>query len=225
MSRRAKNRQSIEALLRGQSPQDNYKQAYDLALVQARKVRPDQLGGLGVISESISRLTIPVLAGVFHIDLDAGKVTDQMGQEVSVYWAVLALHYLLGRPGPESIERYISFMEVPYARGYAKPYQGRVIQRFLHGAGRDGTTFSSAAQALAAQPIDSGDIAYEFAVFPRAHLRIIWYRGDDEIPPGASFVYAQDIVDIFCVEDIVVMSGELVAGLEVKCPPSSRRST
>ncbi len=224
MSDNPKPRQSIKAILRGQSPQDNYRQAYDLAISQAAKVPPDQLAELGVISESAHRLTIPVLADIFHIDLNAGKVTDQTGCDLSVSWAVLALHYLQGRPRHESIEPYISFMQVPDARGYAKPYQGRVIQRFLHGVGRDSTTFSSAAQALAAQPIDSGDIAYEFTVFPRAHLRIIWYRGDDEISPGASFVYAQDIVGIFCVEDIVVMSGELVAALETKSPPSSRKS-
>lgn len=216
MSDKPKTRQSIEAVLSGQSPQDNYKQAYELAMAQAGRVPPDQLALLGVISESASRLILPVLAGAFHIDLDAGKLTDQIGQDVSVYWAVLALHYLQGRLAPESIEPYISFMDVPDARGYAKPYQGRVIQRFLHTLGRDGTTFTSAAQALAAQPIDAGDIAYEFAVFPRAHLRIIWYRGDDEIPPGVSFVYAQNIVDIFCVEDIVVMSGLLVGALSSK---------
>ena len=207
------NRELIEAVLRGESPQSCYQQAFELALADARKVPPDDLARLAVVCESPDRFIIPVLAGVFHVDLAAGKVKDRSGQDIPVFWAVLALHYLLGKPAAEPSDRYISFMEVPYARGYAKPYQGRIIQRFLHTVGRDESAFSSAAQALAGEPIRMGDLAYEFAVFPRGHMQIIRYRGDDEIAPGVSFLYDQDIVDIFCVEDIVVMSGELIGAL------------
>ena len=206
-------RELIEAVLRGESPQSCYKQAFELALADARKVSPSDLAQLGVVCESPHRLIIPVLADAFHVDLSAGKVTDHSGQDISVFWAVLALHYLLGKPAAEPVDSYVSFMEVQHARGYAKPYQGRIIQRFLHTVGRDEAVFTAAAKALAGKPIDTGDLAYEFAVFPRAHMRIIRYRGDDEIAPGVSFLYDKDIVDIFCVEDIVVMSGELIGAL------------
>ncbi|NIA06302.1 MAG: DUF3786 domain-containing protein [Actinobacteria bacterium] len=213
MARQNNTRELIEAVLRGESPQSCYQQAFELALANARKVCPSDLARLGVVCESPDGLIIPVLADAFHVDLAASKVTDPSGQDVHVYWAVLALHYLLGKPAVEPLDRYVSFMEVPHARGYAKPYQSRVIQRFLHTVGRAESAFSSAARALAAEPIRMGDLAYEFAVFPRAHMRIIRYRGDDEIAPGVSVLYDQDIVDIFCVEDIVVMSGELIGAL------------
>jgi len=213
MARQNNTRELIEAVLRGESPQSCYQQAFELALADARQVCPEDLTRLGVVCESPNRLVISVLAGAFHVDLAAGKVTDHSGQDISVFWTVLALHYLLGKPAAEPPDRYVSFMEVPHARGYAKPYQGRIIQRFLHTVGRDESAFSSAAQALAGMPINIGDLAYEFAVFPRGHMRIIRYHGDDEIAPGVSFLYDQDIVDIFCVEDIVVMSGELIGAL------------
>jgi hypothetical protein len=213
MARQSNTRELIEAVLRGESPQSCYQQAFTLALADARKVCPEDLTRLGVVCESPSKFSIPVLAGAFHVDLAAGKVTDHSDQDISVFWTVLALHYLLGKPVAEPSDRYVSFMEVPHARGYAKPYQGRIIQRFLHTIGRDESAFSSAAQALAGTPVDIGDLAYEFAVFPRGHIRIIRYHGDDEIAPGVSFLYDQDIVDIFCVEDIVVMSGELIGAL------------
>ena len=89
----------------------------------------------------------------------------------------------------------------------------RVIERFLHTAGRDEASFGAAAKRLGGDPIEQADAAYEFAVFPRVRVQLLWYRGDEEIGPGASFLYQKQIVGIFCVEDIVVMSELLVGAL------------
>lgn len=130
-------------------------------------------------------------------------------------WAILALHYSACRPGRYSRagDEYVSFMDIPEARGYAKPYQGRVIGRFLHTAGVDKVTFKSAAVGLAGEEVNLGDAAFEFAVFPRARVQVIWYRGDNELAPGASFSFGRNIPELFCVEDIVVMAELLVAAL------------
>ena len=209
-------RQFIEAFLRGENPQKNYQQACDLAMSAARKVSVDALERLGVVSESADLLAVPVLAGNFHVDLAARTVKDDLDHDAPPAWAILVLHYLFSRPREICSDEYISFMDIPEARGYAKPYQGRVIRRFLCTAGRDADTFKAAAQRLAAEKLQAGDAAYEFAVFPRVHVRIIWYRGDDELSAGVSFLYARQIADLFCVEDIVVMSELLVKALSVK---------
>ena len=216
MARQTKTRELIEAVLRGENPQKNYQQAYDLALTQACKIPARALERLGVVRESTGQLSVAVLAGKFHVDLTAGKVKDDRGQDAPVAWAILVLHYLLSRPAGESVQSHISFMDIPDARGYAKPYQGRVVRRFLYTAGRDEATFRSAADRLGGEKLDLSDAAYEFAVFPQVHVRVIWYRGDDEVLPGASFLYAREIADIFCVEDIVVMSELLVGALAAK---------
>ena len=213
----SKTRELIEAVLRGESPQKNYQQAYELALEQVRKtLEPRVLKRLGVVSESPQQLSVAVLGGTFHVDLSAGVVTDDSGKEVRVAWAILLLHYLLSRPSEMSAGGYISFMDIPDARGYAKPYQGRVIGRFLHTAGRDEATFRAAAEQLGGEKIEAADAAYEFAVFPRLRVQLLWYRGDKELSPGASFLYEKQIVSIFCVEDIVVMSELLVGALSAK---------
>lgn len=210
------NREFVEAFLRGENPQKNYQQAYDLAIAAASKVSADALERLGVTCESTDRLAVPVLSGHFHVDLTARTVKDDRDQNAPPAWAILILHYLLARPRQIHPQDYISFMDIPQARGYAKPYQGRVISRFLYTAGRDTNTFSAAAERLAAKKIETGDAAYEFAFFPQAHVRIIWFRGDDELSPGASFLYGPEIAGLFCVEDIVVMSELLVKALSAK---------
>ncbi len=217
MSKNPKNREQFEAILRGENPQKNYRQAYELALAEVRKISPAVLERLGVVSKSAQQLSLAVLGGTFHVDLTAGTVKDDSGQDAQVSWAILVLHYLLSRPGEMSGGEYISFMDIPDARGYAKPYKGRVIGRFLHTAGRDEATFRAAAKRLDAEEIDQADAAaYEFAVFPRVRMQILWYRGDEELGPGASFLYQKQIVNIFCVEDIVVMSELLVGALSAK---------
>ena len=209
-------REVIEAVLRGESPQKNYQQAYDLAMTAARKVPPSTLQRLAVVCKSAVQLSVPVLSGNFHVDLAARTVKDDQGHDATSAWAILVLHYLFSRPSAMSSQDYISFMDIPEARGYAKPYQGRVVGRFLHTAGRDDATFRDAAEKIAAKKIEAGDAAYEFAVFPRVHVRIIWYRGDNEVSAGASFLYEREVADMFCVEDIVVMSELLVKALSTK---------
>ncbi len=216
MTHKAKTRELIEAVLRGESPQKNYQQAYELALAEVRKTPLAVLERLGVVSESPQQLSVAVLGGTFHVDLAAGTVRDDSGQQIRVAWAILVLHYLISRPSEQIGGGYISFMDIPDARGYAKPYQGRVIERFLHTAGRDEAAFRAAAKRLGGQEIDQADAAYEFAVFPRVRVRLLWYRGDEELGPGASFLYEKQIVGIFCVEDIVVMSELLVGALSAK---------
>ena len=218
MARQTKTRELIEAVLRGESPQKNYQQAFDLALKRARQVQADDLLQLGVICESRNRLVVPSLTGTFHINLSEGTVLDQSGQNARMVWAILVLHYLASRPGRygKPVEGYVSFTDIPQARSYAKPYQNRVIDRFLHTAGRNQASFQSAAARLGGASISVGDVAFEFRVFPQVRLRVIWYRGDEEVGPGASFLYEKQIVGIFCVEDIVVMSELLVGALSSK---------
>ena len=216
MIRQTNTRELIEAVLRGESPQKNYQQAYDLAIAAARKVPANALERLAVACKSADQLSVAVLAGNFHVDLTAGKVKDDLGQDAPAAWAILVLHYLVSRPPEVPVGGYISFMDIPDARGYARPYQGRVVKRFLYTAGRDEATFRSAAEKLAGKKVDAGDAAYEFALFPRAHMLVIWYRGDNEVSAGASFLYAREIADIFCVEDIVVMSELLVKALSAQ---------
>ena len=211
-----KTRQAIQAILSGQSPQKNYQHACELALDQVRKENPSQFERLGAKVLSAGQLSLPVLGDDFQIDLNVGTVKDHTGQDVSVAWKILALHYLLTHPTQLSNAAFISFMDIPEARGYATPYQGRVLGRFLHTAGRDQITLDSAATRLAAKTLELAQVAYEFAVFPLIQMRIIWYPGDEEVPPGASFLYQQNIEQVLCVEDIVVMSELLVKALSDK---------
>ena len=69
---------------------------------------------------------------------------------------------------------------------------------------------------LDAQDADGGDRAFEFRVFPQLRLKLIWYAADDEFPPSAKILLPENIFPALSIEDIVVLSEQLVARLSGK---------
>lgn len=160
---------------------------------------------------------LPVLDALFEVDIAQrrmGLAGEGGGScEVSVAWRILALHYLLAGvpvPAPTGL---VSFEEIPEARGYGAPYRSRVVERFCHTVGKTRETFLEAARAFGGQEVSGGDCAVRLMVFPRVAITIIWYAGDEDFGPGASFLY-EDVVHLVLVtEDIVVASERLVSRL------------
>ena len=70
-----------------------------------------------------------------------------------------------------------------------------------------------AALALGGRAEAGGDTAFDFDVFPRLAVRVIWYAGDEEFPPSATLLLPVNIASYLCVEDIVVLSERLVSRL------------
>lgn len=196
--------------------QTNYALAVAAAAEKLRAVPVEDCAKLGAEALDDGRLKLPVLNAVFIVGPFAGMVALSGGDEVRVGWAVLALHYLASPVEGMRGEPAISFAQIPDGRGYATPYRGRVIERFLHTAGRTEEGFRTASQGLGGQPVDLGDAAFRFDVFPRFPITVVWHAGDDELPPGAGVLYVPDAAERFSAEDIVVMSELLIGKLTGK---------
>jgi hypothetical protein len=123
------------------------------------------------------------------------------------------LHYLGIRGQPERLAPEVTFADLPTARSYASVYQGRVIGRLCATAGRDADKLRDAAALLNGLRALGGDLAFDFDVFPRLKLRLVWHGADDEFPPSATVLLPANIESYFCSEDIVVLSEQLVARL------------
>ena len=138
------------------------------------------------------------------------------GAPIGTLWQILALHYLLAAvPVPRS-GRQITFEEIPEARGYSGPYTGRVLKLFCATVGRSRDSLLAAARNLQAEIVPGGDLAVRLRVFPQVPLTVAWYEGDEELPPGAAFVYQDNITALLDVEDIVVMAERVVSRLRGK---------
>jgi hypothetical protein len=179
--------------------------------------------------------TLPVLNNVWTVELDGGTVCDSSSQPVGPWWRVLTLHYLgiSGRPGQDPPT--VTFADLPGGRGYSGVYQQRVIGRLCRTVGRDGGALRRAAEALGGEVLrdtaggiaspaapPGGDMMIQFQIFPRLRVGLAWYGGDEELSPSATLLLPANIEAFFCLEDIVVLSEQLVARLTKRHVPSQR---
>jgi hypothetical protein len=153
------------------------------------------------------------LDGSFHIDIGAQQIRTSTGRNVGSIWSVLALHYLCVQTRPEQRVPEIIFADLPAARTYAGVYQARVVRRLCARTGRDRETLARACASLGGRVVWGADLACEFQVFPRVTVRLLWHAPDEEFPPSATLLLPANIGELFCIEDIVVLSEALVSRL------------
>lgn len=193
-------------------PQDNLQRAETLAFDALDRQTAAQMLWLGAHSAGMV-WRLPVLNDTLEVDVSARHITTSAGEEVGAAWRILLLHYLAITARPEKLVPVITFADLPTARSYAEVYHQRAIVRLCATAGQDAEKMRMAALALGGRAEAGGDTAFDFDVFPRLAVRVIWYAGDEEFPPSATLLLPVNIASYLCVEDIVVLSERLVSRL------------
>ena len=196
----------------GVPPQENLKVATERGFETLASQSHEQFLWLGA-EPTGDGWRLAVLDDVLVVDLSARRVTTSAGVDVGPAWRILTLHYLAVDSQPEPSPPEITFADLAAARSYSGVYHGRVIARLCATAGRDVARLSSAAESLGGKPVEGGDAAFDFDVFPRVTLRLIWHAPDEEFPPSATLLLPANIETYLCSEDIVVLSECLVARL------------
>jgi hypothetical protein len=195
--------------------QGHYRIAADKAVETLKDQSPEQLTWLGARADG-DLWTLEILGQTLSADLQTGSVRTAEGAEVRETWQILVLHYLSIDSRPTFGEPTLTFAEIPGAITYDKVYQGRVIGRLCYTAGRNAETLVAAAAALDGKTADGGDKAFEFSIFPKLNVKLIWHAADDEFPPSATILLPTNIFPALSIEDIVVLSEQLVARLSGK---------
>ena len=200
---------------------ETYQLALDQGLERVGRQDLSTLTALGAREIGEGRYELPVLDAAFVVDLPRGNVTRATADDgaagaapVRMVWQILAVHYLSASPPWPDSARWISFADIVEARGYEPVYRGRVLGRLCATAGRDRETFVRACERVGAERLDWGDEGFRFPVFPRLSAIIAWYRGDEDFPPNASFVYPDNIQSLLPIEDVIVLSEAVVSRLQ-----------
>ncbi len=196
--------------------QENYELSRAHAFTRLREMEESALTALGVERAGPGVFQLKVLDGLLRIDLKEGVVHPAAPQAdaAPIEWQILALHYLGAAEPRKEFSRWLSFAEMPEGRGYLPVFNKRVIGRLCATAGRDRESFGKAAEKLGGRKLEYGDAGYVFQAFPFLPVAIAWYAGDEELPPGASFLYPDNVSTFFSVEDAVVLAEALVSRLQ-----------
>ncbi|PIQ89289.1 MAG: hypothetical protein COV72_03870 [Candidatus Omnitrophica bacterium CG11_big_fil_rev_8_21_14_0_20_42_13] len=129
------------------------------------------------------------------------------------YLTILLLHYLARSiKGLAKIsEEWISFKLLPGGDGYYPTFKKRVIDKILRKYGQHPEALLELIERFNAKRTQIADISVVIEAFKGVPVLLTAWKGDDEFSPEINVHFDKSICDIFCTEDIVVMS-EAIAG-------------
>ena len=128
------------------------------------------------------------------------------------YIAVLILHYLIRKTKglPAVTGEWISFRHLEGGDGYYSAFKKRVLDPIVRKHGSTPESLFGATEKLKAKRAQIADYSVVLEVFEGVPLLVTLQRGDEEFGPEATISYDRSIRNIFCTEDVVVLT-EFVA--------------
>ena len=189
--------------------QNNYEVAFSRAAAILRKVDLEAIRTRCGIRVEKRSLIVPYFNAECRITLPEVAVVP----EIPLGEKILLLHYLTSNENRSHKGEYVSYKNLPGASFYNRPYRKRGTDRILKTFGAGPEALAPAAVILGGEYAEIGDLSFRFFAFPRVEILLVLYRGDEELPPEAEFLYRDDIIDYLSLEDIAVLSGVLASRL------------
>ena len=118
---------------------------------------------------------------------------------------ILVLRYFLEGTAAPASGKFLTYREMPWGEVYFRQFQGRCIFRLAYGFGGKLDQFQSIMERLGGVRIEYGDCGYEFEFMNNLRLRFILWAGDDEFPPSAQILFADNFSAAFHGEDMAVV--------------------
>ncbi len=153
------------------------------------------------------------LADEYNINIDNQQILSlSCNIPTKEYLSILLLHYLSRKLKglPAMSGEWVSFAQLPGGQGYLPVFKKRVVTRILKKYAVAPESLLELSRRFKAEKGQIADFSVVLEVFDQVPVLITLWRGDEEFAPEANIHYDQNIRDIFCTEDIVVMS-EFVA--------------
>lgn len=179
---------------------------YDIAINKAWEqllaLRPD------------NNLSVKLLADEYSLDFFARKVMPlSCNVPAKDFTAILILHYLVRKIKglPALTENWLTFKELSAVEGYQAAFRQRVIERILRKYGKHPDTLLSVLERLPGKRVNQSDVGIVLEVFDGVPALIELWRPDEEFGCEANILFDKSIIEIFCIEDIVVLA-EFIAG-------------
>jgi len=148
------------------------------------------------------------------VDIYEVNVTDRVvqlkssGVVANEDMAILILHYLIGilKHGYKQKGKWISFKEVWGGQSFYPAFRDRTLRPLAESLKRDPDgQFKDLMERLGGQLAEGGDISVELVTFPEVRVRIIFWYGDEELPPEVTILFDRGLAEVITTEDIAVL--------------------
>lgn len=182
---------------------------YEIALNKAWK----ELEGIA----SSSDYSVAFLADNYEVRVSERLVLrEPSGTPAKEEVAVLILHYLIGilRHGYQRTGEWISFKDIWGGESFFPAYRKSTVEPLIEGLQRDPEgLLRTLIDSFRGKVVDGGgDVTVELEAFPDVFIRIIIWRGDDELLPEAIILFDRALTDILASEDIAALLYFIVYG-------------
>ena len=147
---------------------------------------------------------VKLLGEDYKISHPGGEVYAPGSREVTSYvLKTILLRYLVNGRGTGPTGCYISFRELQDGHLFYPAFYHRTVRRLAQ--------LSLQPERLLSLPpvlrrLPYGDLSFAFTFLPDVIFAFIFYRGDEEFPPGANILMDSNIEAYFTAEDIAVVA-------------------
>lgn len=175
--------------------------AYEAALAKAW----EQVSAL----RQSPKLSVKFLADEYEVDFPNLKILSLSCNILAKdYLTILILHYLAKKlKGLAPIEgNWISFKELPGGEGYYAAFRKRSLLPIIRKYGRKPEELTTCLERLPGKMVQYGDCAVVLGVFEGVPVMVSVFGEDEEFSAEANMLFDRTINQIFCTEDIAVLS-------------------
>jgi hypothetical protein len=135
------------------------------------------------------------------------------GRQADEATAILALHYLAGC-GPKVPRGVLApFNQAEGGAAYYEAFKRRTIDRLAKEFGGDPGSLIRAGGTVGGMDREFGTASIDVRVFPKVHITLIVWEGDEEIPSSANVLFDSVALEILDTEDLAVLGSLVVARL------------
>ena len=155
------------------------------------------------------KCTLSLLTNTYEINIAEKAVLLQpSGVQADEVTSLLILRYLVGRSkrGFCLSRKWISFKETDGGKLFWPNFSKRAIEPLVKCFQQDPNgLIRNLVENLSGRMVDAGDVAVEVETFPGVFVRIIFWRGDEDLPAGATMLFDSSLTDVFIMEDVAVL--------------------
>ena len=164
------------------------------------------------------RFSAKLLADEYDINLEDKKVFSvSCNVPAKDYTSIILLHYIIKKLKlktlPDPTGNWIDFRQLEGGGGYYPTFKKRTIDVVSRKYGSRPEALLDTTNRFCAKKVQIGDVGIVIEPLENMPVLITISKGDEEFPPDANMLFDESIREIFCTEDIVVLTEIIVHSL------------
>lgn len=190
-----------------------YQLAYQLACEELGNIDDiEQLclrsGASYKVIDSKKTIALEYLSRPYQVTLPDIEISlEDSEEEVPLVDKILVLHYLIQAKGTPASNKMIGYKELPGGSVYVPTFTKRAIKPIIEHFGKEPDRLVDVAAAIGGRKADYGDVAVTIDAFSRVPIMLVFWRGDEEFPPEAKFIFDSTISDYLTTDDVNAVCG------------------